>query len=223
MFNYTKLKRLQKNYGDNMEKENLIDSIFDAYVGDRTMPPFIPMQKIGRLTRGCTVTEKIDGTNASIFIDENLKFFTGSRSRWITPNDDNYGFSKWAHLHKDELMQLGIGLHFGEWWGRGIQRNYGLQEKRFSLFNTNRWGDDHVRPACCSVVPILFNGTFTSEAIELALQELRINGSKAVPGWMTPEGLVVYHHATKQLFKKTLDKDEQPKSLEIKEGIENNG
>jgi hypothetical protein len=28
---------------------------------------------------------------------------------------------------------------------------------------------------------------------------------------MQPEGIVVYHHAAKQLFKKTLEKDESPK------------
>ena len=30
--------------------------------------PFEAMQKIARLSRDCTVTEKLDGTNASIYI-----------------------------------------------------------------------------------------------------------------------------------------------------------
>jgi hypothetical protein len=104
--------------------------------------PFESFPKIGRLSRNCTITEKIDGTNAQIYIGEDGEFLTGSRNRWVTPGkQDNYGFSRWAHEHKDELMTLGPGRHFGEWWGLGIQRGYGLQEKRFSLFATHRWRD----------------------------------------------------------------------------------
>jgi len=173
---------------------------------------FIPFQKIGRLSRGCTITEKIDGTNASIFIDEAGNFLTGSRTRWITPEDDNAGFSKWAHAHKDELMLLGPGMHYGEWWGLGIQRTYGQTEKRFSLFNATRWSDElGQRPACCSVVPIVHYGLFDTAQVLEAVEKLRTGGSLAAPGFMRPEGIVVFHHATKQLFKKTLEKDEKPK------------
>lgn len=175
-------------------------------------PEFKPMPKIGRLSRGCTITEKIDGTNASIYIGEDGVFLTGSRTRWITPSDDNYGFSRWAHSHRDELMVLGPGHHFGEWWGLGIQRRYGVPDKRFSLFNVGRWRDGRdQRPACCGVVPILYEGLFTATAIDVAIDQLRTQGSIADPGFMQPEGIVVYHEATKTLFKKTLDKDEKPK------------
>lgn len=75
---------------------------------------FKPFDKIARLSRECTVTEKIDGTNASIFIGENGEFLTASRSQWITPDNDNYGFSRWAHENKSELIKLGNGHHFGE-------------------------------------------------------------------------------------------------------------
>ncbi len=63
--------------------------------------------------------------------------FIGSRTRWITAQDDNHGFARWVEGNKQELLKLGAGRHFGEWWGSGIQRGYGLQkgEKRFSLFN----------------------------------------------------------------------------------------
>jgi RNA ligase-like protein len=182
--------------------------------GVPVIPKFEPMPKIGRLSRGCVITEKIDGTNASIYISDDLGLFlTASRTRWITPQDDNYGFSRWAHANKEELMKLGPGHHFGEWWGAGIQRRYGLSEKRFSLFNVNRWRDGRdTRPAVCSVVPILYEGLFEASAVEAALNGLRLGGSVAAPGFMQPEGIVVYHQATKTLFKKTLDKDEQPKS-----------
>jgi hypothetical protein len=181
------------------------------------LPKFEPMPKIGRLSRDCTVTEKIDGTNASIDIGEQTAegigdglFLTGSRTRWITPTDDNYGFSRWAHEHKAELLQLGPGHHFGEWWGAGIQRRYGLTGKRFSLFNTGRWNNNNY-PACCHVVPVLYEGIFDSSIILAVLNELKEGGSLAAPGFANPEGIVIYHHATKQLFKKTIEKDEKGK------------
>ena len=111
------------------------------------MSDFVAFPKIPRLSRRCVITEKIDGTNACIFIGEDGEFLVGSRTRWITPENDNHGFARWAYEHKDELLGLGPGRHFGEWWGQGIQRGYGLKEKRFSLFNTSRWMDDAVRPA----------------------------------------------------------------------------
>ena len=94
---------------------------------------FIPFKKTARLTRECYVTEKLDGTNASIYITESGDMLVGSRNRWITPTNDNYGFAKWAERNREELMKLGPGHHFGEWWGNGIQRAYGLKEKKFSL------------------------------------------------------------------------------------------
>lgn len=167
--------------------------------------------KMARLSRDIIVTEKIDGTNAQICIGENGEFFVGSRTRWITPDDDNYGFAKWAREHREELMQLGPGRHFGEWWGAGIQRNYGLTENRFSLFNTSRWGES--RPACCHVVPVLIQGPFRTDAIEHCLDLLRERGSVAAQGFMKPEGVVVFHVAGNVGFKKTLEKDEVPKTI----------
>lgn len=168
------------------------------------MNQFFGFPKIGRYSRECIVTEKIDGTNAQIFIEGNT-FLVGSRTRWITPQDDNFGFAKWAYEHKDELMQLGNGSHFGEWWGQGIQRKYGLSEKRFSLFNVSRWYD--TRPECCSVVPILWRGLFDDLDIEYIMQLLKEHGSCAAPNFMNPEGIVIFHTANGVCFKKTFEKD----------------
>lgn len=184
-------------------------------------PEFVPFGKIPRLSRECTITEKIDGTNASILITEDGGFFAGSRTRWITPEDDNYGFAKWAHGNREELLLLGPGHHFGEWWGQGIQRNYSQPVKRFSLFNTSKWSDDAIRPACCGVVPVLYSGLFDEfdvmKGLKGALNRLRTEGSVAAPGFMKPEGIVVYHHALNGYFKKTLDKDEEWKGKQLKE------
>lgn len=171
------------------------------------MTEFVGFQKIPRLSREIVVTEKIDGTNAQIVIDEMGKMLVGSRSQWITPENDNHGFARWAHENYDSLVRLGPGRHYGEWWGSGIQRSYGLKEKRFSLFNTSRWGEQ--RPTCCQVVPIIYQGPFSEAAIMAALEELKTKGSLAAPGFMRPEGIVVFHTAANFCFKKTLEKDEE--------------
>ena len=178
---------------------------------------FKEFPKIARLSREVIVTEKIDGTNGQIFIGDDGKFLVGSRTRWITPENDNHGFARWAFDHIDELMiGLGPGRHFGEWWGSGIQRGYGLPkgEKRFSLFNTLRWGDDRNtekypagRPVCCHVVPVIWRGIFDDLPLETILLRLPITGSHAAPGFMDPEGVVIYHVAGNVAFKKTLGND----------------
>jgi hypothetical protein len=178
----------------------------------KTMIDFIEFPKMARLTRECIITEKIDGTNAQIFIGEDGEFKCGSRTRWITPDSDNAGFARWAYERKDDLIRdLGAGRHFGEWWGNGIQRNYNLPEKIFSLFNVTRWGDNI--PEHCHVVPVLYRGIFCTDEVEMALIRLIENGSKAAPGFMRPEGIVVFHIAAGIGFKKTIEKDDQPKSL----------
>ena len=172
---------------------------------------FTPFPKMARLSRECIITEKIDGTNASIFISDDGNVFAASRTRWITPEDDNFGFDRWVQGNKDELLKLGPGHHFGEWWGNGIQRGYGLKEKRFSLFNTTRWWNDLERPSCCHVVPELYRGIFSANSVEDSISMLMHNGSQASPGFMDPEGIVVYHVAAKVGFKKTIKNDEKPK------------
>lgn len=181
--------------------------------GDKGVRLYEPFTKIARLSRECTITEKIDGTNGCIFIGEDGEFLVGSRTRWITPEDDNYGFAKWARENRYELLRLGPGRHFGEWWGQGIQRNYSQPRKRFSLFNTHKWSDDAVRPACCDVVPVLYTGILDEfgvlKGVKSAIKRLQDEGSAAAPGFMKPEGIIIYHHAANLYFKKTLDKDEE--------------
>jgi hypothetical protein len=188
---------------------------------------FMSFPKMGRLSREVIVTEKIDGTNAQIYITDDGQMLIGSRMHWITPKSDNFGFARWATEHKDELLQLGPGRHFGEWWGSGIQRGYGLPkgEKRFSLFNVSRWclagqtpsriptGDPRIEkyqdvlPACCHLVPVLYRGVFRTTSCEIELALLKRDGSRAAPGFMNPEGIVVFHTAANVGFKKTLGDD----------------
>ena len=141
----------------------------------------------------------------------------GSRSQWLI-DTDNFGFAKWVQEHSDELRELGPGRHYGEWWGSGIQRGYGLPngEKRFSLFNVAKWADDALRPSCCHVVPVLYAGMFLTNEIEDCLNRLKVSGSKAAPGFMKPEGVVIFHPQGNVGFKKTIEKDEEWKGKSVK-------
>ena len=174
------------------------------------MLTFEPFPKIARLSRDILITEKLDGTNAQVIVTEEGEIGAASRTRLITPQQDNAGFARWVQENKEELLKLGPGRHFGEWWGLGIQRGYGLREKRFSLFNVGRWNAENI-PACCSVVPTLFTGAFDTAFINSTLLMLNLQGSSAAPGFMKPEGIVIFHTASGHLFKKTIEKDEAPK------------
>jgi hypothetical protein len=169
---------------------------------------FEPFEKLARLRRQCTITEKIDGTNAQVYFPEpdGGPMLIGSRNRWITPDDDNYGFARWAVENEASLRLLGPGRHFGEWWGAGIQRRYGQTMKRWSLFNAGRWAAADLPPGI-DVVPTLYSGMFSDEAVNESLRRLERDGSVAAPGFMKPEGVVVYLAAARASFKVTLGGD----------------
>lgn len=165
-------------------------------------------------------TEKLDGTNACIVITEDRAFshtpiltpvidnkrygiWAQSRTRLITPEDDNYGFAKWVQKNAELLItNLGSGYHFGEWWGQGIQRTYGLTEKRFSLFNPSK-----ISSICHNCIPFrVVDAQILQEEVEFWSKYLLTNGSLTVPGYMKPEGLVIYAEKAKQYWKVILDK-----------------
>lgn len=195
-------------------------------------PIFESFPKIARLSREIVITEKIDGTNAQILITSDFGFATdmpvacldglaiyaGSRSRWLQTGkgEDNHGFAKWVQDNARDLLTLGGGRHYGEWWGGSIQRGYGLKEKRFSLFNTSRWLKEsgELVPDCCCVVPVLYQGAFEDYVVDNALSHLAVVGSAAAPGFMEPEGIVIYHTAANICFKKTILDDAEGKHEE---------
>lgn len=209
------------------------------------MLEFKEFEKISRLNREVIVTEKIDGTNGQVHIrlaDGSLEhgfdcqieiggishyIRAGSRNRWVphVGGDDNNGFGRWVYAHAHELAALGAGAHFGEWWGSGIQRKYGLSEKRWSLFNVGRWVDRRDpripgvqdkatdAPECCHVVPILCYGIGLWDPVQEGLHMLREHGSHAAMGFKNPEGIVAFHTHARELFKVTLERDQEPKSM----------
>ncbi len=153
-----------------------------------------------------TVTEKIDGTSACVIFLPNPQAPFGvevgcqSRNKLITPEADNAGFAKWVWQNVDELIaDLGFGYHYGEFWGSGIQRGYGLQkgEKRFSLFNAHRWSQvleekGPFKTPNLGIVPLLYHGAFETAQVGYLAQKLYAEGSQAAPGFPTPEGIVVH-------------------------------
>ncbi len=207
---------------------------------------FQPWPKTPRLYRDVTITEKIDGTNAAVHVvaladigdswdgsgttvalPDDGRFIVGaqSRNRLITPEADNYGFAAWVQANAYFLATiLGPGVHYGEWWGHGIQRGYGLPrgERRFSLFNVARYTAlgadypylDHLATASAiglHLVPVLYSGPFSDADVRWAISELAHSGSHAAPGFASPEGVVVYHEAARQVFKVLIEHDDRPK------------
>lgn len=195
---------------------------------------FVEFPKMARWSRDIIVTEKLDGTNGQILIelyDEDkwiggpplgtydvngvsYDVWVGSKNRWIYPGGsrDNYGFAQWVSDNLGDLVHtLGEGRHFGEWWGRGIQRGYGIDRKQFSLFNVTRWHDLPVSGALVNRVPILYQGPNEPKVIDNALLVLKTVGSQAAPGYMNPEGVVWWHTAANIGFKKTFENDEKGK------------
>lgn len=208
------------------------------------MSEFEAFPKIHRLKQSVVVTEKIDGSNAQVYIvglvgdaaldqimdnpyclrtqsqpdGSVLAMYAGSRTRWIRPGktDDNFGFAQWVVENSDELFKLGLGRHYGEWYGAGIQSGYGLSQgysmtgapvpdRRFALFNTARWGAHNPgTPACCQVVPVLAIGDVDTDAI---MKDLKYAGSVLVPGFMEPEGIVVYYAQARTYAKRTFIAD----------------
>lgn len=175
-------------------------------------------------------TEKIDGTNACIRIvelnehrdlyswgidpnaivvsDPNAIIRVQSRKRFITPESDNYGLASWVEENAESLVEdLGPGDHFGEWWGKGIQSGYGLDHKRFSLFNVHRWGPQRGQffTPSLDVVPLLLDYTLCDEAVDWCLDLLREKGSQAAPGFNKPEGIIAYHRVAERGFKALLE------------------
>lgn len=192
---------------------------------------FEKFQSIPRLNKDILITEKIDGTNAQVHIlyfddpewdstdlsrdshyvvardyDNKMVMFAGSRQRYVTPDADNYGFAQWVLENANDLFKFGPGRHYGEWWGNGIQRGYDRERKYLSMFNP-KWTDQG--PDCVDSVPVLIEAPDMSGIhVAAAMRMLKDHGSLAAPGFMDPEGIVVYHTGGNQYFKQTFDFDE---------------
>lgn len=167
------------------------------------MSAFEAFPKITRFTNvECVITEKIDGTNAALVFDESGALTCQSRKRNITPDDDNYGFARWAHDRSDDLFRFfGEGRHFGEWWGSGVQRGYGVSTKLFTPFNVGRFNTEIAPdewPEQCVPLPILATCPLAELADTLASVEAEMlrGGSVIADGFPNPEGVMIWSRST---------------------------
>lgn len=162
---------------------------------------------------------------------EQAALYAQSRRRLIAPgkSTDNHGFAAWVRHYAAPLAAiLGPGLHFGEWYGRGIQRGYGIEKeeghngKFFALFNVGRWQDKNHNdlvtfgavPGLTTVPWLAEASTLGAGAVDTALRLLDRSGSYATgtgPRHEPAEGVVVYHAHSNTLFKQTFENDEAGK------------
>ena len=195
--------------------------------------------KTPRLFRDIIITEKVNGTNSAIIIEEageggnpdaiahvyvdGIVYDVGaqSRNRLIFPGKatDNHGFAAFVEHNAEELVKtLGVGRHYGEWWGDGIQGCYDTTVRGFALFNTEKWqglhkwlpGPSADREVLLESVPVLYEGTFSEAAINKALFELRDTGSIVSP-FDSAEGIVIFHTQSRKAYKVTLDANDKGK------------
>lgn len=208
------------------QKENLRRGIAELQnpLAEEKKIEFTPWPKISRFNREICITEKIDGTNSAIGITDNGEVYAQSRNRILEPGkSDNYGFAGWVQKHKESLKLLGPGVHFGEWYGVGIGRGYGLSKRVFALFNVKRWREEKENLIFQSLwgqnidirtVPVLYEGPWCDPKFgdfmpPKILYQLGAHGSKAEPGYDRPEGIVIFHKASQAMFKITLEKDSE--------------
>jgi hypothetical protein len=127
---------------------------------------------------------------------------------------DNFGFAHWAYANQAALFAfLGTGRHFGEWYGAGIQRGYGLDTKQFALFNVGRFGPgrqeipNHLVDIGLECVPLLYEGEFDTSTVDDCMSFLVDEGS-CINHFDNPEGIIVFHHGTRTLSKVTFEHDD---------------
>jgi hypothetical protein len=141
-----------------------------------TRTKFIGFPKMSRDIIGdVIITEKLDGTNACVIIENGEIVGVQSRKRMINVDDDNYGFASYISQNEELILKLGDGYHYGEWCGLGIQKNpHNLDAKYFYLFDTRRWNTDNEPPEGIRRTRTLYTGTLNSNTVEDCMKQLEL-------------------------------------------------
>jgi len=135
----------------------------------------------------------------------------GSRNRWLTPESDNHGFAAWVQANAKELAEvLPAGRHYGEWWGKGIQRGYDMPHKVFTLFDgVERYGYEINFGDLPVTMPFVLHWSYGGPPDSLDL--FRYGYSHAADSFGVsydhPEGVVVRHMPSGHLYKFTYEGD----------------
>jgi hypothetical protein len=197
--------------------------------------------KTPRLFRDIVITEKVDGTNSAIIIEEldvddpgahrlaaverdGVLYEVGaqSRNRLILPGKttDNHGFAAFVQHNAERLFDLlGPGRHYGEWWGEGIQGRYKFPvgTRGFALFNTQRHEGLHEWLEAPDGKNILVETVPVlykgpfSEKVIRDTLEVLRGGGSCVSPTDKSEGIVVFHTQSRQVYKYTIEGDDAHK------------
>lgn len=163
-----------------------------------------------------TIAEKIDGTNGVLHVDHQSRtVLAGSRSKWLI-NDgsrswDNHGFGAWVKENEEKLLNLPEGLHYGEWYGKGINRNYGMKDRKLMLFNRSRYqnileeGDFPTELELETVISLVSVSELPEEALRIKARVDK-EGSYHVPGFMKTEGVIFRFQLSAKVYKEVWDK-----------------
>lgn len=175
------------------------------------MTEFKAWQKTTRLESPCVISEKLDGANACVVVEEVEEFSlldasitilatnpddastarafrvsAQSRTRLALPGQDETGIADWVAQRRGRLaLDLGPGYHYGE-----FVKGKGLKEPKLFLFNTGRWGGKQFTTPGLDVVPVLYEGNYYEGIVEKYLNDLRENGSWVLDS--PPEGVVIF-------------------------------
>lgn len=102
---------------------------------------------------------KLDGTNAGVQVAKDGTVAAQSRTKIITPEDDNMSFAKWVESRKDYFSSLATDEHlviFGEWCGKGIQKGTAIAQldgKVFVIFAI-QYGGVNGEPSRMDINPV---------------------------------------------------------------------
>ena len=155
------------------------------------------------------ITQKVHGSNCQIYIyeeDGTKKLKVGTKNRWLSLDDDNYGVCKFVHDNAEFFLQFSLGHHYGEWAGKGINSGEGMKERMLFLFsNPARYEGITFHPNV-TFVPEMYNGVLDQSQIEYWMTFLKANGSFIVPGFMNVEGIIAEINGKR--YKKVFKKEE---------------
>jgi len=175
------------------------------------------------------ISEKVDGTNGLIEIEYDdglLAVRFGSRNRWLTLSSDNAGFMNFFAMFAKKIAIVPDILRakavneldnrnkvcsnpiriYGEWYGKGIQRGYGLDTKYFMPFHTIL-AEALIEANVPNIMPphIMYTGKFDKQIADDMMNLLRTHGSGVTPGYFNPEGIVVYFPTYQFCLKDTFE------------------
>jgi hypothetical protein len=96
---------------------------------------------------------KLHGTNAGVARLQDGTLQAQSRSRVITPEDDNQGFAAWLRDNTGRFLKCPSGVTvFGEWYGQGIMKGTAASQvegRHFAPFAVMGAGRIDPSPALC--------------------------------------------------------------------------